>query len=331
MTIKNSKSKLGLVLMIICSTLFSCSNSFSASSLSSTEDESFEKYNKETPVDFLFQSLDNGCCTAEASELNYPHLDFPYRFVNELRVPSFSPEHERVISIDLRYCYFENLEKVILPPSILGLTEESFSGLKKLTSINIPSSVKWIGSSAFEGDISLSGIELSKVKVIREKAFQDCQGLSSLDLGSSLLKIDSYAFSHCESIPSITFPLTLKEIGASAFQYNSSLKSLIIPGNVKSIGNYAFFRCESLSSLTIEDGVSSIGSNAFLETPLEKVFIPKSVTNLYMNAFDNPINHHVNVYCEAEEKPKGFMDGHYQKDKITYIFGTTREEFERLG
>lgn len=301
----------------------SCTNTLPSTSY---DDSSFTKYDKDTPVEFTFRSFDNGCCHVETSQFSYPYTDQPYDTIETLVFPSFSPDNERVISASIPLS-FQNLKKIQLPKSIINITQEAFCSLPKLSNINIPDNVMRIGKAAFKNDVSLPSIQLEKVKIIDEEAFGNCGNLESLDLGSSLLEIKDYAFADCTVLRSLSFPNTLKSIGFEAFSYNLSLTSLTIPGSVETIWNEAFLHCDRLESLTIEDGVRYIGSSAFESSALRKVFIPKSVTHLDMNAFDNP-KETLTVYCEANVKPEGFIGN--SKEKVTYVFGTTKDEFSQL-
>ncbi len=321
-----------IVILTFClfsylSYLTACSDS-SLISNSSSYLESSSKYGKDVIVSFSYSSYDNGCCKVRTSQGDYPYPEQPYDAIEELTFPSYSPENERVISACIENS-FESLKTIHLPSSIINIPQEAFKCLGNLQNINITASVKRIGTEAFCDDVALPEINLPKVKVICERAFQNCASLSYVDLGDSLIDIQESAFSGCSILSSLSFPTTLKEIGYHAFEKDTSLKSVTIPGNTKRIGNYAFFRCDSLKFLTIQDGVESIGACAFEDTSIEKVFLPKTVTELGKDAITNQKGH-TTVYCEAASKPEGYdLDG-YQKSNVTYVFGVTRQEFEKL-
>ena len=62
---------------------------------------------------------------------------------------------------------------------------------------------------------------------IEEEAFENCKGLTSVDLSStSLTHIKSETFENCTSLASILFPSTLRYISENAFFACTSLTSV---------------------------------------------------------------------------------------------------------
>lgn len=86
-----------------------------------------------------------------------------------------------------------------------------------ITSIQIPDTVTYIGSSAFSGCTKLTSVEFSEP--------------------SALESIGYYAFKGCSLLSTIKIPTTVKDIGYQAF--DSSLNKILYDGtNWSSIGNY---------------------------------------------------------------------------------------------
>lgn len=132
--------------------------------------------------------------------------------------------------------YYGNKSVVMLPSQIqgkqvIGIGNNCFKG-SKITSIQIPGTVRSIGNSAF----------------------QDCVNLKNVIFASSTVNVDIgiSAFKGCTSLENINLPVT-SSIGTSAFESCSSLKKLTIRKGCKSIGQYCFAYCTELTKLTIED------------------------------------------------------------------------------
>lgn len=132
--------------------------------------------------------------------------------------------------------YYGSSSVVILPSTIqgktvLGIGDNCFKG-SKITSIQIPSTVKSIGNCAF----------------------QECKSLTNVIFASQKtdVTIGTAAFKHCEKLKNINLPVT-SSIGTSAFEGCSSLQSLDIKKGCKSIGQYCFAYCTSLTKLTVRD------------------------------------------------------------------------------
>ena len=171
--------------------------------------------------------------------------------------------------------------------SIIG--NSAFKECKKITSVTIPSSVKYIDPSAFEGCTNLQSVVLSnELTSIGNSVFKGCTSLSMIDIPSSVKYIDPNAFENCTSLQRVYFFGKLISIGTSAFKGCTSLDSLSIPNSVTNIDSSAFENCTSLESVTLSNSLTSIGASAFKGCrKLTSITIPNCVTNIDSNAFEN--------------------------------------------
>ena len=94
----------------------------------------------------------------------------------------------------------------------------------------------------------------SRTTEINQYAFQDCSGLTSIDLSNctSLTSIENHAFYGCSGLTSLTLPSSLTSIGSYAFLGCSGLTSIDLSNctSLTSIGEYAFYHCGNLDSIT---------------------------------------------------------------------------------
>lgn len=148
------------------------------------------------------------------------------------------------------------------------IADRVFACCRQISAVYMPSSVKSIGKSAFEGCSSLTSVKLPSPKItdLGERAFAACPLLTSFEFGDSLKSIPTWAFGNCSSLRAISIPKTVTEIGDGAFYGCKKLSSITIPDNVKRIGNSAFSGC-SLGSINIPSSVTAIGEGAFIYTP----------------------------------------------------------------
>lgn len=81
-------------------------------------------------------------------------------------------------------------------------------------------------------------------------AFSGCTSLTGVTFGNGVTSIGNYAFSRCTGLTSVTFGENsqLTSIGDYAFDGCSGLTSVTIPDSVTSIGWYAFKDCRNLQS-----------------------------------------------------------------------------------
>ena len=100
------------------------------------------------------------------------------------------------------------------------ISEYSFIGCHSLKSVNIPSSVTYIGENAFKDCRSLKSVNIpSSVTYIGENAFKDCSSLTSVNIPSSVTVIGWGAFEDCSSLTSVNIPSSVTEIGWYAFEF----------------------------------------------------------------------------------------------------------------
>ena len=111
--------------------------------------------------------------------------------------------------------------------------------------------------------------------------FEECRGLTSITIPSSVTSLGSSCFSYCSGLTSITIPSSVTSLGQSCFNGCSGLTSITIPSSVTSLGGYCFRDCSGLTSITIPSSVTSIGGNCFEGcSGLTSITIPSSVTSL---------------------------------------------------
>lgn len=148
------------------------------------------------------------------------------------------------------------------------ICDEGFYNCGRITSINLPDSLKAIGVSAFFGFRYLKHITIPKSVVsIGNNAFIECKSLTSIDLPDSITNIGYDAFASCRSLMKVKLPLGITSIPEGLFFRCSSLRKLIIPANVTSIDVGALQFCDALRIVVLPNSISSIEKNAFYNTP----------------------------------------------------------------
>ena len=152
---------------------------------------------------------------------------------------------------------------------------------------SIEYTVRTIKNQAFENCSGLTSVTLGdSLTTIGEFAFSGCSSLSSITLPNSLTTIGNQAFAGCSGLTSVTLPDSLTTIGTATFSNCSGLTSLTLPNSVTSIEPNVFSGCSSLSSITLGDSLTTIGNSAFQNcSGLTSVTLPNSVTSIGINTF----------------------------------------------
>jgi hypothetical protein len=185
--------------------------------------------------------------------------------------------------------FIEKLEKVILPEGLETIGNSSFCGCDNLKDINLPSTLKEIGSDALYNCYDLTSItSLPKsLKKIGNTAFgSDKIYFSSLPENIELGKNVFIGSTFCSD--SFEWPETITEIPKSTFSYSSKL-NLVIPSSVTTIGESAFSDCSNLTIKCLATSVPTLGNNAFkagyMPSETYKIYVPSSSLNDYKSAW----------------------------------------------
>lgn len=194
----------------------------------------------------------------------------------------FRGEKKSIVCNDL-------VEKIIIPDSVT-IIGSSFGGCISLSSIEIPDSVRYIGSVAFIDCSSLSKISIPNgVTNIEYATFSGCSNLSEVKIPNSIKYIAASAFADCTSLSNIDIPSSIIKIGASAFENSAIINSQ--PTATKYVGNWlvgysgdeteveiksgtigiadqTFSDCSNLTNISLPNSIKYIGHEAFLRTEL---------------------------------------------------------------
>lgn len=189
------------------------------------------------------------------------------------------------------------LKYTITSPENLEVKCDGFTDAHKNDeSVVIPETVKYnkknytvvlIRNLAFWNCSGLTSINIpSSVTSIGDNAFEKCSSLTSLVIPSSIYSIPDYAFYDCTKLISIKFPLEIKSIGNSAFQGCTSLESVKLPNSIESLGSEAFAGCLSLTSITLPSNIEIVPPYFVANcSVLKSIEIPVSVKTVWFGAF----------------------------------------------
>ena len=152
----------------------------------------------------------------------------------------------------------KHLEEVILPDSVVEISNHAFSHCTSLKTVKLPNDLEIIAQNAFGYCTSLKQIDLpQKLTLIGEMAFIE-SGLESVSIPSG--EIGNNSFSNCTSLKSLYIGSGVTRIGVGAFS-SSGLTVADMADGVEYIGDSAFAYCRSLTKLAIPGSVSYVGEH----------------------------------------------------------------------
>lgn len=156
---------------------------------------------------------------------------------------------EGVIISKLKSVYSEDIKvpTVINGLRVIGIGEGVFADSKPdaIKKITLPESVSIVKGTAFANCVGIEIAVMGELTEVGEKAFLNCDGLSSVRLGEGLAEISVQAFCGCVSLKEIRLPDSLEKIGENAFEDCVSLVYAVMHDGV-ALSNSAFIGCDAL-------------------------------------------------------------------------------------
>ena len=131
---------------------------------------------------------------------------------------------------------------------VIAIDREAFKK-KKITSIQIPETVRSIGVDAFLCCEELETLEIMNPNVeIKRGAFYDCKKLAD---ENGFIIVDHILFRYIGTEEEVTVPDDVRVISSAAFEMNKTLKTITIPESVEKIEINAFYGCRKLEKIDI--------------------------------------------------------------------------------
>lgn len=200
------------------------------------------------------------------------------------------------------------LEEITLPEGFTTIGANAFGNCTKLTKLNVPSTIEHIDYSAVSNWNSLTYNEYGNGKYLgnskdRYIVLMDTvtNNITSCEIHKSTKVIFDRAFFECVGLTNIIIPEGVRTIGENAFFRCTNLRKVTIGKGVTTIGEKAFYMCWGLTAVTIPDGVTTIGKEAFSNcNKIADIVFPKSLMSIGEGAF-NGCKSLQNVYYKGAE------------------------------
>ena len=219
------------------------------------------------------------------------------------------PDYVEQIEVDSGSVYFKVIDGVLF-------TYDGRELIKATSSIrgfySIPSTVENIHVGAFECNNGITEVDIpSSVRCISAFAFLGCTGLKTARISGNWLEIGYESFFACESLTTLELNNGVRKICENAFEGCSSLSSVVIPSTVNLIEYAAFSQCRELKTVRIFGGDLEIGRYAFMRCPnIREIELKNGVRVLREGVFSDC------NYLETVEIPRTL------ETIENYVFGT---------
>jgi hypothetical protein len=178
------------------------------------------------------------------------------------------------------------------PSSLTDIPDVLFFRCLLLTSLCLPDSVVKIAGSAFVftslPSLPARGFTTTGLLFTHFQTVVRClERPTSVVIPSTVREIGESAFAYIKSLVDLRFEEGVERINYAAFSGCSGLKAVAFPASLVAIDKWGFGRCFGLCEVTFaaDSKLKCIGKNTFYEAPLERVFLPASVTEIHPSAF----------------------------------------------
>lgn len=189
------------------------------------------------------------------------------------------------------------IQEVQIPSSVKEIGSCAFKNCACLTEMNFGKELKEIGSCAFEKCKGLKKISFSDnvdknyELTIRFSAFSGCINLEEIRFSDNIIQIEDSAFCNCSNLKQINLPSKLKSMGARVFKH-AGIRSITIPKTLEKAGGYyngALAGAKSLKEVIIEEGMTEVPDelvyDEFGDNGIQKIQIPSTVKRIGYRAF----------------------------------------------
>ena len=193
-----------------------------------------------------------------------------------------------------------------------------------IKSITLPSAVKSIGRSAFNGCSALTSINIpSGVTRIENETFLGCESLGNVVIPYGVTFIGTSAFQGC-GISFIVIPCSVNTIKAQAFRGCNNLGSVVVPDSVTTLETGAFISCANLKSVVIGDRVTKIPDSVFdSSNALETLTLPAGLTSIGKYNLDNKSNFNKIYFRGTQAQWNAVTIGSYNTNSATVEYNYT--------
>lgn len=188
----------------------------------------------------------------------------------------------------LAYCPLAKAAQTLeIVDGTVGLEDFSFASTTAIGKIVCPSSLKKIGTGAFQLSNISEVIFNEGLEVIGEASLYMLDKLTAVHIPASVVTIENDAFRECTNLATLTFASgsRLTTLGRAVF-YTTAVATVEIPASVTEMGISVFQNCKQLKTVTFGEGsrLEYIAQNTFNSSGLESIVLPDSIKELHYNS-----------------------------------------------
>lgn len=133
---------------------------------------------------------------------------------------------------------YDEITELTIPEGITKLRNYCFQYYDALESVSLPSTLVALGSSSFSGCYALSQITLPEnLTNIYPRVFEDCSSLTSVTIPSGVKTLFECTFGWCYGLTEVTFKGTPESISEELFWKCNNLTTINVPWAEGAVAN----------------------------------------------------------------------------------------------
>lgn len=155
-----------------------------------------------------------------------------------------------------KYTHEKNITKLLIPDSVIAIGSDAFSDNTAINEIIVSHKLEYIGQRAFSGCKMMTSFNLpSTVKYIETEAFDECwNAFKELTIPASVRHIGSHAFRNCINLEKVIFLRPIERFGSGIFESCDKLSEIVVPkGCVEQFRKQLPFYSEIISEASEEE------------------------------------------------------------------------------
>lgn len=217
--------------------------------------------------------------------------------VSELVIPGKLGGRDVRIIDDYAFCPNEKLTSVVIPSSVRYIGYAAFWSCVNLQEVTITSSDLEVGMDAFYNDTKLSKLVIQSVEqwstvtdyfgVVRHcggNVYIGDDKIESLDIPEGVTTIGAHVFSGM-TLKYISFPSTIESVNYEAF-YSTTFEEVRTASSKKKLADLLSAHKGKIKSVIVEEGVETLPVNfANGISALQSISLPSTLKNISDNAF----------------------------------------------
>ena len=187
--------------------------------------------------------------------------------------------------IDSHAFYWSSIDELVIPGTVKSIGESAFyeNGTNVLT---LGNGIESIGNMAFASALIETLTIPDSVTYLGAEAFEYCDDLTEVTVGSGVSAIRDYAFAGCSSLKTVELKNTAVSIGNGAFS-SSPIQNINWENVADSIGLYAFSGSQ-MTEVTLGNSVTELVYGAFIYNEnITKIDVSSSLVKMGDKAFDD--------------------------------------------